>query len=217
MILAELKYSHQDMVRGYANRTLSINLTTNEIRIKPVSNEMKEKFIGGKGFDLWLMWNSLPKDRIVKWNDPPQTVFRGKRAGERHHAGTDIQCFPKGTMISTESGQKPIEEIKIGDSVHSHWGLQKVVETHRNHYRGKLIGVKLLDKTIWLTPRHKICLEDGGWEFPKNLKTGDKLIKLNKLFSGNFFHKEIARNIKHPHPHLIGWHLYRWFIGVALS
>lgn len=35
--------------------------------------------------------------QIVKWNDPPQTVFRGKRAGERHHAGTDIQCrcFPQ--------------------------------------------------------------------------------------------------------------------------
>lgn len=34
---------------------------------------------------------------VIKWNDPPVTVFKGKRAGERHHAGTDIQdrCWPQ--------------------------------------------------------------------------------------------------------------------------
>jgi uncharacterized protein with gpF-like domain len=34
---------------------------------------------------------------IIKWTGPPVTVFKGKRAGERHHAGTDIQdrCFPQ--------------------------------------------------------------------------------------------------------------------------
>jgi aldehyde:ferredoxin oxidoreductase len=74
MILAELKYEHKEMERGYTNRTLYINLETNEIKIKPVTKEMKEKFIGGKGFDLWLMWNSLPKDKIVKWDDPENEI-----------------------------------------------------------------------------------------------------------------------------------------------
>ncbi len=69
MIIAEKNYELREVQKGYVNRTLYINLTNNEIAIKPVSNEMKEKFIGGKGFDLWLMWNSLPKNRIIKWND----------------------------------------------------------------------------------------------------------------------------------------------------
>jgi aldehyde:ferredoxin oxidoreductase len=73
-IIAEKKYEHQPMKRGYTNRTLYISLSTNEIKIKPVSDEMRKKFIGGKGFDLWLMWNSLPKDRIVKWNDPENEI-----------------------------------------------------------------------------------------------------------------------------------------------
>ncbi|MFX1250702.1 MAG: aldehyde ferredoxin oxidoreductase family protein [Promethearchaeota archaeon] len=55
-------------------RTLYVNLSTNEIRIKPVSEEMKMKFIGGKGFDLWLLWNSLPWDKTVKWDDPENEV-----------------------------------------------------------------------------------------------------------------------------------------------
>jgi len=74
MILAEKKFEIQEVQKGYANRTLYINLSNNEITIKPVSDEMKEKFIGGKGFDLWLMWNSLPKDRIVKWDDPENEI-----------------------------------------------------------------------------------------------------------------------------------------------
>ncbi len=74
MILAEKKYEIQDVQKGYANRTLYINLSKNEIVIKPVSDEMKEKFIGGKGFDLWLMWNSIPKDKAIKWDDPENEI-----------------------------------------------------------------------------------------------------------------------------------------------
>ncbi|MFX0072395.1 MAG: aldehyde ferredoxin oxidoreductase family protein [Candidatus Hermodarchaeota archaeon] len=72
--MAEYKYEHLDMEKGYTNRTLYINLNTNEIKIKDVTKEIREKFIGGKGFDLWLMWNSLPKDRIVHWDDPENEI-----------------------------------------------------------------------------------------------------------------------------------------------
>ena len=74
MILSELKYESGKIVGGYNNRTLYVNLSTNEIKIKPVTEGMKEKFIGGKGFDLWLMWNSFPKNKIVKWDDPENEI-----------------------------------------------------------------------------------------------------------------------------------------------
>jgi aldehyde:ferredoxin oxidoreductase len=35
---------------------------------------MKSTFTGGRGFDVWLLWNALPKDRIVKWDDPENAV-----------------------------------------------------------------------------------------------------------------------------------------------
>jgi aldehyde:ferredoxin oxidoreductase len=35
---------------------------------------MKEKFTGGRGFDLWLLWQSLPRDRITKWDDPENEI-----------------------------------------------------------------------------------------------------------------------------------------------
>ena len=44
------------------------------IESKPVSEEMKDTFVGGRGFDLWLLWKALPKDRVVKWDDPENEI-----------------------------------------------------------------------------------------------------------------------------------------------
>jgi aldehyde:ferredoxin oxidoreductase len=71
---AEFDYELGKLDKGYNNRTLYINLTEMKIESKPVTDRMKEIFIGGKGFDLWLLWNGLPKDRIVKWNDPENEI-----------------------------------------------------------------------------------------------------------------------------------------------
>ncbi len=89
MIIAEKKYDEQPMQRGYAGRTLYINLANKEITLKPVTDEMKQKFIGGRGFDLWLMWNALPKDRIVKWDDPENEICiaNGPLGGNTNYPG----------------------------------------------------------------------------------------------------------------------------------
>ncbi len=54
-----LEYERPDIQRGYANQTLSVNLSDSAISIKPVDEKMKEVFVGGKGFDLWLLWNAV--------------------------------------------------------------------------------------------------------------------------------------------------------------
>ena len=74
MPIAEYKYNLGTVEKGYNNRTLYINLTDNRITSKPVTKKMKETFIGGRGFNLWLLWNALPKNQLVKWNDPENEV-----------------------------------------------------------------------------------------------------------------------------------------------
>jgi aldehyde:ferredoxin oxidoreductase len=68
------KYDLKEVDKGYNNRNLHINLTDGKIVSKPVSKEMKEIFTGGRGFCLNLLWNSLPKDRIVRWDDPENAI-----------------------------------------------------------------------------------------------------------------------------------------------
>ena len=74
MAIVDFAYSPKKIERGYNNRTLYVNLSEMKIASKSVSEKMKETFTGGRGFNIWLLWNALPKDRTVKWDEPENEV-----------------------------------------------------------------------------------------------------------------------------------------------
>ena len=57
--LASYSYKKGIVEKGYANRTLYVNLSTGEIKEKKVTEDMKKKFTGGRGFGLKLLWDSI--------------------------------------------------------------------------------------------------------------------------------------------------------------
>ena len=67
-----LSYERPHIKHGYANQTLSVHLSDSAISIKPVDEKMKEVFVGGKGFDLWLLWNAVKS--TTRWNDPENAL-----------------------------------------------------------------------------------------------------------------------------------------------
>jgi aldehyde:ferredoxin oxidoreductase len=71
-LITSYKYTWAPIERGYNNRTLYVNVGSHLIKEKPVSQEMKDKFIGGKGFDLRLLWDATQPD--TKWNDPDNEI-----------------------------------------------------------------------------------------------------------------------------------------------
>jgi aldehyde:ferredoxin oxidoreductase len=71
-VLAEMDYELGQVERGYTNRTLYVNLSGNSIASKPVTQEMKDVFIGGRGFGLWLLWHGVTPE--TKWNDPENEI-----------------------------------------------------------------------------------------------------------------------------------------------
>jgi aldehyde:ferredoxin oxidoreductase len=71
-LLAEFTYELRPVERGYANRTLYINLDDNTIREKPVTQQMKDLFTGGRGFGLKLLWDAVTPN--TKWNDPENAL-----------------------------------------------------------------------------------------------------------------------------------------------
>ncbi|MDD4236299.1 MAG: aldehyde ferredoxin oxidoreductase C-terminal domain-containing protein [Bacteroidales bacterium] len=86
--IAEWKYEWHPIDKGYNNRTLYVNLSNNEIKEKPVSKEMKEKFVGGKGFGLRLLWDGTKP--TTKWNDPENEIIisGGPICGITQYSGT---------------------------------------------------------------------------------------------------------------------------------
>ncbi|MCK4264381.1 MAG: aldehyde:ferredoxin oxidoreductase, partial [Candidatus Aminicenantes bacterium] len=87
-LLKEYSYRLGELNRGYADRTLYVNISDNTINEKPVTELMKEKFIGGKGFGLRLLWDGT-KDN-TKWNDPENEIIisPGPIAGITQYSGT---------------------------------------------------------------------------------------------------------------------------------
>ena len=87
-LVKEWAYDLKPLDRGYANRTLYINVSDNTIKEKPVSEEMKQKFTGGKGFGLKLLWDATKPD--TKWNDPENEIVinTGPICGITQYSGT---------------------------------------------------------------------------------------------------------------------------------
>jgi aldehyde:ferredoxin oxidoreductase len=71
-VLAEFDYEEQPVEQGYTGQTLYINLSDRKIMGKPVTQQMKDVFIGGRGFGLWLLWNAVNDD--TKWDDPENEI-----------------------------------------------------------------------------------------------------------------------------------------------
>lgn len=86
-----------------------------------------------------------------------------------------------GTEVLTDEGEKPIEEIEVGDRV-----LAKSDETGEVTYKevlglfqkqaNEIYYVHIGDEIIEVTGEYPFWLNDKGWTFVKNLKVNDLLV-----------------------------------------
>jgi len=72
-VLAEYDYKKGEIKGGFANRTLYINLGTNQIKEKKVTEDMKKKFTGGRGFGLKLLWDSIKP--TTRWDSKENNLI----------------------------------------------------------------------------------------------------------------------------------------------
>jgi aldehyde:ferredoxin oxidoreductase len=87
-LLAEFHYDPPQIERGYAGQTLYVNVGDNDIAIRPVDEKMKSTFIGGRGFDLWLLWNAVTGE--TQWDSPENEIViaAGPIGGITQYPGT---------------------------------------------------------------------------------------------------------------------------------
>jgi NADH:ubiquinone oxidoreductase subunit E len=67
-VVCEFPFEIKALNKGYSDRILRIDLDKNEITMPPVTQQMKDLWVGGKGFDLWLMLQEISKD--TRWDSP---------------------------------------------------------------------------------------------------------------------------------------------------
>lgn len=108
-VLARLKYQLGKVEKGYTNRTLYINLSENKINEKPVTESMKDVFVGGRGFGLKLLWDGVTP--TTTWHDPQNEIIisPGPIAGITQYPGAGksyVVCISPltGTVVDSNVG-----------------------------------------------------------------------------------------------------------------
>ena len=93
-------------------------------------------------------------------------------------------CFVAGTPVLTEDGDKPIEDVTVGDYVWA-WDeatgtteLKQVVETYVNE-TSELMHIFVNGEEIVATPTHPFYCPVKGWTDAAHLRAGDILVLVN--------------------------------------
>ena len=93
-------------------------------------------------------------------------------------------CFIAGTVVLTEDGNVPIEEVEEGDYVYAEnpetgeKGLKRVVQTFINE-SDELIHIHVNKEEIVATPLHPFYVIEKGWIWAVDLRAGDILVLQN--------------------------------------
>lgn len=108
-VLNKVNYQHKELLRGYTDKILYINVGSHEIREKDVPPVMKEKFIGGKGYGLRLLWDATKPD--TRWNDPENEIIisSGPVGGITQYSGSG-----KSLIVSLSPQTDSVMDSNVG-------------------------------------------------------------------------------------------------------
>lgn len=114
---------------------------------------------------------------VVKWVNK-----NGKIINKVVKPISKCNCFTAGTKVQTADGEKPIEEIEIGDRVLSkdettgEIAIKEVTATF-NHETDEIYQIHVGDQVVESTYNHPFWVKGKGWRYVKDLKVGDLLVQ----------------------------------------
>jgi tetratricopeptide (TPR) repeat protein len=142
----------------------------------------------------WKWWGDynellIPTQNRVRQSTAEYTVVFDQEHRRRDELGKyrHKDCFAKGTPVWTQAGLKPIESIRVGDTV-----LAQDVETGEVCFKvvlgtsirpaSPMTSLRVGDETIVSTRGHRYWVDGTGWRMAKNLKAGDALHGFQQRF-----------------------------------
>ena len=180
-MVKSLKYA--DEAKGilkYGDEFLKGVKTVAKEGSEKLSKQMSKVIKSGK-LDNVIASMDAGKHYIVKMRDGTVTAIEKTGLPEKIRVCLGNGCFIAGTLVTTRSGLKPIEEIKIGDYV-----LSRNEETGENSYKKvtdtlvrstqEICTIELENGNIKLTTGHLFMVKDKWWKAAVELIVGDILV-----------------------------------------
>ena len=172
-----------DALGVFAKTGKSCKLVTAFHKTGSAGNLMIGSYELGKTADKYISG-----DASFTWEEIKGDLFKVAMTGtsmwgSAKDFGTSY-CFVAGTLVTTEDGQEPIEEIEVGDKVLSEdettgeVAVKTVTETYVNE-TDELIHIGVNGETISATPTHPFYVDKLGWTLARSLRAGDVLVLSN--------------------------------------
>jgi aldehyde:ferredoxin oxidoreductase len=112
-ILRQIKYRPARVVGGYTGRILRVDLGTSEITIQELPPDFKDKYIGGRGYALKLIWDGATRETRYDSPDNILVLASGPLGNEPSFPGTGK--FIVGTI-------SPLTDTFVDSNVGGHFG-----------------------------------------------------------------------------------------------
>ena len=112
-ILKQIKYEPAKVVGGYTDRILRVDLSKKEISIQTLPPDFKNKYIGGRGYALKLIWDETSSETYYDSPDNILIMASGPLGNEPGFPGTGK--FIVGTI-------SPLTDTFIDSNVGGHFG-----------------------------------------------------------------------------------------------
>ena len=180
-MVKSLKYA--DEAKGilkYGDEFLKGVKTVAKEGSEKLSKQMSKVIKSGK-LDNVIASMDAGKHYIVKMRDGTVTAIEKTGLPEKIRVCLGNGCFIAGTLVTTRSGFKPIEEIKIGDYV-----LSRNEETGEDSYKKvtdtlvrstqEICTIELETGKIKSTTGHLFMVKDKWWKSAVELIVGDILV-----------------------------------------
>jgi len=95
---------------------------------------------------------------------------------ERRQLNPADHCFPAGTLILTDDGTVPIEDITVGQMVMTRLGYKPVTKLYYKQYSGELVTLCCGILAVTCTPNHPFAIGPKQWRDAGSLGSGDQVV-----------------------------------------
>ncbi len=177
--IGSLKNAILSSVKGTVKPFNYIKDHSNKVWTKDPTNKEVQTYGKNLGEILQMAVGSAPAIKVVSKVAPKLGKFLKKVNDKKKKK---CNCFVAGTKVLTEDGEKPIEEIKIGDKV-----LSKDAKTGKKAYKkvlqlfqhddDKIYTIYVGNQKIEATGNHPFWVEGKGWVLVEDLMVGDILLQ----------------------------------------
>jgi hypothetical protein len=92
----------------------------------------------------------------LSYSTPILSFGRSKR-------GLPISCFAGNTIVITQSGEKRIDELKVGDKILSDDGTYNDVEVIESQESDDIYELEFMNEIFVVTGNHLVLTKEDGW------------------------------------------------------